>query len=62
MVRFYKIILRQFCYVLLSLSNRKIAFYVPISLLVTDDDALHVIHILFFDLLLGLYYFTDIVL
>ena len=31
-------------------------------LLVTDNDALHVIHILFFDVLLALYYFIDIVL
>ena len=31
-------------------------------LLVTDNDALHVIHIMFFDLLFALYYFIDLVL
>ena len=33
MIRFYKIISHQFCYDLLFLLNRKIAFYLPI----TDD-------------------------
>ena len=32
------------------------------QLLVTDNDVLHVIHVLFFDCLLILYFFTDIVL
>ena len=51
---FTKSFLIKSCCVLLSLSNRKIAFYY--RLLVTNNDALHVIHVLIFDLLLDLYY------
>ena len=40
----------------LSPLNRKIAFYLQI----TDNDTLHDIHILFFDLLLALYYSINI--
>ena len=60
MDRFYEIISLQSCYALLSLSNKKIAFYLPIT--DTASDALHNIHILFFDLFLALYYFVDIAL